>query len=146
MKFRWLIRSFAIALLTLCLNVLAWSYFYQFCTWYGPSHDKHYSVGTYMGGVGFGVVTHGSLPKGWSFSYDRPAHSLSDITDIRFLGFVYFDWALDPTRSGLATGRGFCIPFWFLSLLSAGLLWFVWRRTRTKTAGRGFPVEVTQSK
>jgi hypothetical protein len=34
------------------------------------------------------------------------------------------------------------IPFWFLTTISAALLWLVWRKTRLPVKGRAFPVEV----
>ena|GEM_PF-2213164 len=143
MILRWLIRSFAIALLTFCLSLWGWSYFYSFHISYAPSLGKTYLVHTYMGGVAFGFLSHtaGTSP-GWFFGCDREALPLSDISGIRqFLGFGYFQWPIVPTGP---TSRGFCIPFWFPSLLFAGLLWFVWRQTRQKI-GRGFPVELTNS-
>ena len=34
------------------------------------------------------------------------------------------------------------VPLYFPTLLSALLLWLVWRKTRPKYNGKGFPVEV----
>ena len=143
MNLRWLIRGSAIALLTLCLSLWGWSYFYRFYISYAPSLGKPYLVDTHMGGVAFGFLFPGATSPGWYFGYDRDAFPLSDIPGNRqFLGFAYFHW---PTVSIGVTTRGFCIPFWFPSLLFAGLLWFVWRHTPPKPAAQGFPVEMTNS-
>jgi hypothetical protein len=52
-----------------------------------------------------------------------------------FIGFAY-----DPKKEALETMV--LIPLWFPTLLFALLLWLVWRKTRGKGPGRGFPVEV----
>jgi len=140
MTFRWLIRSFAIALLTLCLSVWTWSYFRSIYREYCSSFPKAYVVQTHMGGASFhfGDV-HASrsrpLPTGWYYYYLKVQPLPSFPGDIRFLGFAYCEF----------NGRSWLIgiPFWFPSLLSAGLLWLVWRLTRPKFTGQGFPVEVT---
>jgi hypothetical protein len=36
-------------------------------------------------------------------------------------------------------------PLWLPTLLLAGLNWFVWRKTRAKYNGRGFPVEAAST-
>jgi len=135
MKFRWFIRSFAITLLTLCLGVWAWSYFQYFAIDYG-SNNQSYGVETYMGGVGFRSYFQSIPPMdppSWRFAYGRDACSLSDFSAAkRFMGFTYFETPDDDMVGGpMYSGVG--IPFWFLSLLSAGLLWLVWRQTRPKT-------------
>ena len=146
MQLRWLIRGFAIALLTLCLSVWAWSYFYCVCITYTPWPNKPYSVMTYTGGAFFSsnlasLLFDGQPPPSWEFSYDRETYSLSDYPDHkRFMGFAYSEFIISPGVVWPRVG----IPFWFFSLFFAGLLWFVWRQTRPKTAGRGFPVEITQ--
>jgi hypothetical protein len=66
--------------------------------------------------------------SGWSY---RDAHSTW-----HFMGFTYDDRIV---------GRGATIPLWFPTLLSALLLWFVWRKTRATPVGRAFPVEVAKS-
>jgi hypothetical protein len=34
-------------------------------------------------------------------------------------------------------------PFWFPTVFFTGLLWWSWRKTRPKSNGNGFPVELT---
>ena len=148
MKLRWFIRAFAIALLTLCVSGWGGSYFYGgFISYTSRGHSYiTYSINTHMGGVRFYYNDHGrpGWPSpGWEVEHGRSALSFDDCSwDWRFLGigYHYFDFA--PYSRGISHCIG--IPFWFPSLLSAGLLWFVWRKTRMKDVGRGFPVEVTQ--
>jgi len=138
MKLRWLIRTFAIALLTLCLSLWAWSYFYSFSVRY-----KSCWVETCMGGVHMGFGDMSRFSPGWRFQYDRDVYSLGELVGSRsFLGFA----CLWQEYAHIGTVSVLVIPFWFSSLLSAGLLWFVWRQTRPKSTGRGFPVEITQPK
>jgi len=158
MKLRWCIRGFAVALLTLCLSVWGWSYFHHFSIEYRPSLGESYRVEIYKGKVVFGFTEVNDGPSsGWRFEHrciergriigmellvtqllytDREFLAV----DRRFLGFAYFK------RTNPIQIWGVGIPFWFISLLLAGLVWFVWRRTRGEMAGRGFPVEVTQNK
>jgi len=141
MKLRWLLRIFAIALLTLCLSVWIWSYFRSLSIGYCPSLGKSYWVDTHMGGAFLSSSGGIWSSPGWRFQHIHHAFPLSEVSELldfkSFLGFGYFHVA--------DTVWGVAIPFWFPSLLSAALLWFVWRQTRPKTAGRGFPVEVTQA-
>jgi len=139
MKFRWCIRGFAIALLTFCLSVWGWSYFYYVHIAY-----KSYEVETYTGGVKFRVDNIEGSASWWFDHGHRPLLSLSNLmnnANWRFLGFAYQNWSSPPRMI-----RDIAIPFWFPSLLSGGLLWFMWRQTRVEMAGRGFPVEVVQAK
>jgi hypothetical protein len=62
---------------------------------------------------------------------------LHKIAAIRFLGFAY-----RPTPAWFQSWVLF-VPFWFPTLLSTLLLCLVWRKTRPKHLGRGFPVDAT---
>ena len=146
MKLRWCIRGFAIALLTLCLSLWAWSYFRHLSIEYKLFSGQTCWVNLHKGGFAFGFENYfGRLPPpsfrdwlswDWTFHYAREACSLPFKN---FLGFVCRMRASNKSW-------WVAIPFWFSSLLSAGLLWFVWRQTREKIAWRGFPVEMTQNK
>jgi hypothetical protein len=54
-------------------------------------------------------------------------------------GFAYFPY------TKLRSSWEIHIPFYFTTLLSAMLLWLIWRKTRAKYNGKGFPVEVAGS-
>jgi hypothetical protein len=51
-----------------------------------------------------------------------------------------FGW--DEPVGFLGTSVYVFVPLWFPAMLSVGLLWVVWRKTRGKYDGKGFPVEV----
>ena len=55
------------------------------------------------------------------------------------LGFRY--WCADDWRTTRLPLQVW-IPFWFLMLLSGLLLVLVWRVTRPRQLGQGFPVEL----
>jgi hypothetical protein len=142
---RWLIRGLALTLLTLCVVAWVGSYFQQH--WFGRYAWDRYSIC---------VLAYGSII--WD-KYDlkhvenpmeiRPWRPWSDWLppELDFtpwghrapknwtLGFAYMPW--DIRGEWNAT-----VPLWFPTLLSALLLWFVWRKTRPAYNGRGFPVEV----
>jgi hypothetical protein len=61
-------------------------------------------------------------------SYEHTAYHL--------LGFAW------DAHAGPDRWHYIMIPLWFPPLLSALLLWLVWRKTRPKSSGKGFPVEV----
>jgi hypothetical protein len=68
------------------------------------------------------------------FYRDSPYHGL---------GFAFEpQFPHGPAAIGL-TGSFLFIPLWFPTLISAGLLWLVWRKTRKTYPGGGFPVEIT---
>jgi len=139
MIFHWLIRSFAIALLMLYLSLWGYSYFYNVYVIYNPSSGKTYAVGIYMGGANVSFTNTLDLSPPWLF--DRMRHRHYELPSIAKNSlYFYYEWNTYPGTNWIVS-----IPFWFPSLLAAALLWFVWRQTRPKTAGRGFPVEITQS-
>ena len=140
MKKRWLIRSIFMGLLTLCVTAWVGSFCWEIEVYhYG---ERRVGAGIYWGRVcAFWVEVAGDDPK-WGVVC-IPASNLSegrwsDKDDF----FDKFNWC------------GFCvagpplnqatIPFWFPTLLSALLLWFVWRKTKAKP--RGSPVEVAGAK
>jgi len=142
MKFRWLIRGFAIALLTLCLSCWGWSYLHSVNIEYDVLLRRHYWLKTHIGGIHFGFADHLTFSRGWRFTHhgafllpEDPSYARlwGMPSGKRFLGFYY--------DRGIGGHLFIAIPFWFPSLLSAGLLWFAWRKTRPKM-WRGFPVEV----
>ena len=61
-------------------------------------------------------------------------------------------WGLPPRTLGFYGGRALgdphmlllVFPLWLPTVLLAGLNWYVWRKTRSKGAWRGFPVEAVK--
>ena len=136
---RWLIRALALALLT--LGVVAWvgSYYYwPRIAFADKSWDRIFFV---SGRLGLGHDRPSVEPFiGWHF--DCPPKVVNDL------------W---PDADATSTWHGFgfswfyrqhnwyiTFPLWFPTLLSTLLLWFVWRKTKAKYNGRGFPVEPTK--
>lgn len=137
---RWIIRSLALTLLTLCVVAWAGSYWRD---WKISSYDKSgkwYSTQVLRDGC----ITFTRSPNQtfdlWSTSEpvgtptpteglfgDPPATPAAR----RLLGFVF-----EPPPFLYVS-----IPLWFPTLLIAVLLWLVWRTTRPKAPGRAFPVE-----
>ena len=134
---RWFIRGLALTLLALC--VVAWVGSY----WRGAylMHDgRGWQQRAILarGGIGLGILR-----------VSGPFHSqwLRGTMAIE----PDFGWGLDKDDVFGWTGFHFVyrwadktivIPLWFPTLLSALLLWFVWRKTRAKQTGRAFPVQV----
>ena len=144
---RWIIRSLT---LTLVLGVLtAWV-----ASYWVTAILVHYVP---MGGGGIGqngflAISTGQicfLREGPLLSADWQA-GLTSNTDthwwvpefldsyftyskFRFLGFYF--------NNGKA--QFVSIPLWFTTILAAGLLWLVWRKTKPKPNGHAFPIEPT---
>jgi len=133
---RWIIRSVALMLLTLCVVVWVGSY------WIGVG-VTYRGADVYDMGILHGKICSGNLnvismraPQGVHFFllHHYPGLLLGgEDREYYFLGF----WCLKNPR-----GAELEIPIYFPTLLSVFLLWFVWRKTRAKAAGKAFPVEM----
>jgi len=134
---RRIIRAIFIGLLTIC--VVAWIGSYWRGFFVVRQSDKQYSLTIECGRVLTGcwnlsaspLVWNADFydPKGWS---DWDAHMGN-----RFLGFTFNGPSpvYDSTFS-------ITIPLWFISLVAALLLWYVWRKTRpTIPPEKAFPVQ-----
>jgi hypothetical protein len=136
MKRRWIIRSFFIGLLVLCVG-----------GWVGSYWDA--GEITYSGrNVWYAAFHWGKLHLMWAYdparanggwdAFTRPASADTDAALIAGYGGHYylgFFLKIGPDENYVA------IPFYFPTLISAALLWLVWRKTRPKAKGRAFPVE-----
>ena len=139
MKRRWLIRSFFITLLLLCVGVWGWSYISGGSVWF-----KHNDVGLGIGGISgecFTCCPAGSaVPEGlncvrvpngeWSGVVDCPSTHSS-------FGFLICN---DSHANFLIA-----IPFWFITAVLALVTFYVWRRTGKKKPGKAFPVEMDKA-
>jgi hypothetical protein len=143
---RWIIRGLGIALLTLCVTAWVWSY------WWFVEVD--YSSGKVSRDF---IVMCGRMRlarqlsgrEGWSWDYGRwtsgPMSADQFMSDeYPFMHYHLGGFALSTGLMGPPDGKGWKvhIPLFFPTLLSAPLLWLVWRKTRPKYSGKGFPVEV----
>jgi len=138
---RWIIRSFFIGLLLLCVGGWLSSYYcpiegvyHKTCTLACWTSNGYLWVGYSNPGNDYGtfvrVYRPVKLPGGKDLDaimYYRIHHSL---------GFAYGEQP-SPYHSQI-----FCIPFWFPTVMFAGFICLVWRKTRPKSGGRAFPVEL----
>ena len=87
------------------------------------------------------VFPDGSTPPPWRWSSSVPDRANSEkayrAAPYRFGGFAY---NVVPMFGG-EERYYVLIPLWFPTILSAALLWFVWRKTRKKGTSGAFPVE-----
>jgi hypothetical protein len=125
---RWVIRGMLVWFCAVCVTAWVASY------WPGArlgvnrlARPYLYMLQIYDGQAELGrwevdlLISGNSGPSAKSQQYD-------------FLGFCYF-------RNG--TDRSLTIPLWFPTLASGLGLWWVWRKTRAKYAGKAFPVVTT---
>jgi hypothetical protein len=131
---RWLIRGLALVLLALC--VLAWAGSYGRALGF---ENIQYNLGMANGRLGaYRDMLSGTSP--WH-SYARKIDPNDDDSgwdsqaQFHVAGFTL---RLDQDHNY----GGFTVPLWFLVVLSALMLWSVWRKTRAKPLRGGFPVEV----
>ncbi len=80
----------------------------------------------YIPNVGWQFYSFGSDPDAWS--------NAAKNAKFFAIGFAYYP-------SGTVT-----VPFWFLSVVFAAPLFFLWRKTRSRGGGKAFPVEVATPK
>jgi hypothetical protein len=133
---RWVIRGICAALLALCMAAWVGSYWRAVRVVRFDNMDMFYGVEVNWGRIhGFRMLSTGpSLPR-WVVSQVPPKQGWAAAdagANFHGLGFAF----RNNPMSGFVM-----IPLWFPALVSAGLLWLVWRRTRPKYDGRGFPVE-----
>ena len=140
---RWIIRSFFIGLLLLCVGGWLVSFKVGWVVGYNNVHNHNeYEMVVHWGKIRFSFLDgHHAVafvPDGW-FQDTFPAYPLkgtnadADLYGRKFVGF----------ESGEVGRRQWIsIPFWFPTTISAAFLWLVWRKTRPKPKGRAFPVEL----
>ena len=136
---RWIIRSFFIGLLLLCVS--GWVGSYPFSVYY--TAKRCWGVG--WGRTGIAASCNDTRivdsPQGWSIAPPR-------------MGSL-FGWWVGESEHQTYDLCGFevcasqysyslIIPFWFPTTISTALLWWVWRKTRLPVKGRAFPVEVAK--
>lgn len=130
---RWLIRSLALLLLTLCVVAWVGSYWHAI----EIDHDDETSISLIMGKgrAAFFLAYPSDKPPSWHPGWRLPTYPIDVINwsgDSDVIGFRFHH-----SRRGWSL----MIPLYFPTLLSAFLLWLVWRKTRAKPIGGAFPVE-----
>lgn len=133
-------RGLALALLTLCVVAWGGSYFQMAYVMYGG--QNRYWLGIEWGTVGF-AISDLRVSNGWEWKHVQvPAYGVHYLGDYERNKYHFAGFAFNPSRGPLrSSGWSTLIPLWFPTLLFALLLWLVWRKTRPKYNGRGFPVE-----
>jgi hypothetical protein len=139
---RWIIRGIAIAVLTLCVAAWVGSYFRWVAVCYG--RDTHsWWLRQACGKLFFNdQYRPPGYPNEWYMQYGRcdaynrdQTRGIYEKSAYHLMGFA---WEPPASRE---LSQWIMIPLWFPTTLSAGLLWPVWRKTRPKYKGKGFPVE-----
>ena len=142
MIWRWIIRGLCLALLTPSVTVWVGSHYEAVGLHYAGS-ARYHNLQVHSGYIIF--MEQERLTTAWQPTWrldhdvairERAQHYYA-ICRPRFCGFGY---GVPPDASYAFIFLVF-VPIWFPTLLSALLLWLVWRKTRPKYNGRGFPVE-----
>ncbi len=139
---RWIIRGLALALLTLCVVAWVGSYcrpLYIEQNVGGRSKSFFWAEGRV--GYFFNSGLMGPWP-GWKSLFDRGLIGFD--SSFWFTWDSQGSWHILGFCSGGTKDRWWCtIPLWFPAVVVAlvPMLWLVWRKTRSKYNGRGFPVE-----
>ena len=139
---RCIIRSFFIGLLLLCVGGWVTSFWRAVVVVRISSTDDRI-MECNSGRIAF-IFTHAKNTR-FPASDQRcvlvtgPAGKLGEFVGRKFLGFVWLNESQDEVD--ITSGM---IPFWFPTLLSAVLLWLVWRWTRPKLKGLAFPIEMNK--
>ena len=139
---RWLIRSLALTVLTLCVTVWVGSYWLTAFVTY--SHTSSVQIVVNYGKCSYDYASSHSVVEetDWQvrvrpIAFDIMSASgedkFLDKYTWKFLGFKYFHINSPWTDVSIT------IPLYFPSLLAALGLWFVWRKTGPIRAG--FPIE-----
>jgi hypothetical protein len=131
---RWIIRSLALMLLTLCVTAWVGSYWREIV-----AYEKSQSF--QRGGFFAGRLCLLSCDAGqiiWSDKtlYEFAVYNWDIQANYHILGF-HFVHCKFPEWTEII------IPLWFPTLLSALLLWFVWWKTKPRKMRQGFPIEPT---
>jgi hypothetical protein len=137
---RWFIRSLALALLTLCVTAWVGSYWrlIEMERW-----DRHRIICQGQWGE---ICLYcedkrrtAPLEVTWRCYSSEPLliQAIYGSTPHHFAGFAFERFSGNYWHV--------FIPLWFPTLVSALLLWFVWRKTRAKVVGGAFPVELAKA-
>jgi hypothetical protein len=142
---RWLIRGLAMAMLALCVAAWVGSYMQSVEVLYEIS-DQAWRVEVECGWFSFygtratnpGI----QFPEGWIWDV-RPCNSAGVKKNYSTSAYRAGGFAYGPQNNPFLGWIGWAvmIPLWFPALVSAALLWWMWRRTRRRVPWRGFPVE-----
>jgi hypothetical protein len=137
---RWIIRGICIAQLMLCGAAWVGSY----CVEAIAFHTTLGHRWTLLSDSGVVILicdkwtsltpTYIGLDHGPSHDNPNWYHTKAEVEHHMLIGF---HWG----RNFYLETTWLCVPLWFPTILSAGLLWLVWRKTRPKYTGKGFPVE-----
>src|ERR1035437_2935134 len=136
---RWIIRSFLIGLLLLCVGGWVGSYWCGWIIRYSNPRVGHFvlwDAESFCGKIYLWHSVYTTSAEGWHFYTWRPK-------------------SFNEKYHGMHEGGGFgiidpdhdihvAIPFWFPTTFAAALLWLVWHWTRPKISpSKAFPVEMS---
>src|ERR1035437_5317203 len=148
---RWIIRSFFIGLLLLCVGGWVWRAYYDGTFQYGRGalSEKATSVKCliWRGQIDVMFIQNDGqfLDDGWQSNVTE-AHTQFWPSDDFRTSHYGLGFAIGHVNNKF-TGQEFWelgVPFWFLVVVSSLTLWLVWRKTRAKAKARAFPVELAK--
>ena len=134
---RWIIRSFFIGLLLLCMG--GWVVTAKYQCFIAYRHGGHaIDCNLYLGVICVVFVSSATGPTGWDHFVICLPHARFWPPELFWDHHMFWGFGFDHRASAFTR---FAVPYWFTILVSAALLWLVWRKTRPKPKGRAFPVE-----
>jgi len=157
---RWIIRSLFMLPILFCVVGWTWSYDYRLSITYvylygrAEPREARYEVlfadsALFLCAESQRTGTQGCYGAGWYFE-----NTLNPVEDrsiwhpeaANWSGFGY--WHDTDIFESISWRRDSgCVPFWFLTVFSTILLFFVWRKTRPKiNPANAFPVEIINPK
>jgi hypothetical protein len=149
---RWIIRSFFVAMVMLFVGGWAAIYSYDIGLGYERG-DRFWWAGSSRGCAYLGLSRQFLAPSttGWRFIVN-PNDSQGFFMQrqwpmqLEFLGFGLEDRAVEILgHPAFVPWFSVRVPFWFCTLVSGVLFWCGWRKTRVRTKGPAFPVEVVKA-
>ena len=142
----WIIRSFFIGVLLVCVVVWVGSYFRSAGIAFNGAH-RLAALDADWGEVHITDVASARGGSVLSPFYCGQASPAPVQTWLKYMSYHFLGFAVMPYHDVRVLGRTFSwgeamFPLWFPALLSGLLLWFVWRMTRPKIPmERAFPLE-----
>jgi hypothetical protein len=141
----WILRGLAVTLLAVCVAAWVGSYWRTVEFYHAnPAGDYVQTLCVSVGRVDVNQrVLEGPVAPEWRYwseaNNPKAGFWLAVYARDRYekARWRWWGFSLEPAVTGWVM-----VPLWFLAVCSAGVVIWVWRKTRAKYNGKGFPVEV----